>query len=185
MKHNKQNPNEVPTTLKIQNPEDAKDYLSSHVQFAQLSHKQLNLLVEIAADLTSDSHRSDTALARAAGVHRHSVRHWRSNPQFASALGVLVLGITRGRADVYLRWTEQAAKDGKVNALKLLWDLSGLYITRTRSENVNVNVTQPQPVRLDNVEQALEHVLISLGSKGVSLDRIISKWNELKTQGAF
>jgi len=172
-----------PVIPAIETTDDVSNLLRSVPQFASLPTNHIRILIEISSDILSEETRSDIELAEAVGCDRKTVYNARSNPRFASCLGILVIGIARGRSDSYLRWTEAAAKDGKVGALKLLWELTGLYVRTSRNYNLNIEAQVQQAPQ--TFEDAFDHFLIALGTAGYSAERITARYNELRARGAF
>lgn len=172
-----------PVIPSIESVDDVEALCKNVPAFASLPINHLRILVEIATDLITEMSRSDLEIAEAVGCDPSTVYRARHNPHFATCLGVLVIGIARGRSDSYLRWTEAAAQDGKVGAIKLLWELTGLYVQTTRSLNMNVNANIQQAPQ--TFEDAFDQFLIALGTAGYSAERITTRYNELRARGAF
>jgi len=165
--------------------EDDMDALSNTFQqFAHLPPKRLAVLMQIGRDLVSETPRSDSEIARVLGINRETVYNCRNDPQWSVALGILVVGIARGRSDLYLQWTEQSARKGSVGSLKLLWELTGLYIQKHKNLNVNVDAT-PIYLKDQSFDNVIDEFIIALGGAGWSAQQIVSRYNELRSQGAW
>lgn len=162
---------------------DVQELMHCIPQFASLRPKHLSVLMAIADDLMSDNTRSDSQMARDLGIERLLITRARQNVLFAQCLGVMVLGIARGRSDLYLVWTEQAARGGNSAMIRLLWELTGLYVPKSKHMNVNIDLTQEHVAK--TWEDALDEMLISLGHAGWTADRIAARFNTLRSQGAF
>jgi len=172
-----------PVIPAIDTVDDVKALLGNVPQFASLPIKQLKVLLEISHDILSEQSRSDQQIALDVGCNRETVHNARSNPRFAACLGILVIGIARGRSDLYLRWTEDSAKKGNSSSLKLLWQLTGLYVERRA--NLNVNVDQQLQQAPQTFGDAYTQFLIALGTAGYTAERITSDFNDLRAKGAF
>lgn len=145
--------------------------------FSQLNTGQLCVLKEIVADVLSNNPRTDLEIAAEIGITDRSIRNYRSDPKWAQALGVLLVSVARGKADIYLRMIEKAAeKDWR--AAKFLFELTGLYIPKSQQLNVNVNASDY--AQFDDVNDMIDEFLRKLHQLGWSPDRLLARYNAVR-----
>lgn len=174
-----------PVIPEVKSNEDVDSLAASFSQLAALNTQKLTVLINFAKDLVSEKPRSDSQMARDLGMNRHTIGIYRSDPEFSSCLALLIVGIARGRTDLYLRWTEEAAKGGSVGALKLLWEISGIYVARSKSINVNMDMNFNASEPTTDYVEAVDEFLIALGEAGWSSAQVASRMNELRASGAW
>ena len=175
----------APVVPQIQTAEEVEAVTNSFAHLPKMSSKKIAVLIAIGTDLVSDTPRSDVKIAEDVGIDRVTVASYRSDPAFGMALSTLVVGIARGRSDLYLRWTEQSAKDGKVAAQKLLWEISGIYIQRKKSMNMNIDMTLDTGNVPKTYTDAVDDFLIALGEAGWNAQQIVERFNSLRASGAW
>ena len=174
-----------PVVPEINTPEDVENMSTAFAMYAGMNTKKLAVLMAIGQDLVSDSPRSDAQIAKDLGIQPHTVGRYRNDPQWSMALGTLVVGIARGRSDLYLQWTEKSAKEGKVSAQKLLWEISGIYIQRKKSMNMNIDMTLDTGNVPKTYTDAVDDFLIALGEAGWNAQQIVERFNALRASGAW
>jgi hypothetical protein len=153
------------------------DTLPNLSVFAPLSEGQINVLQELVKDSLSNNVRTTPEIAESAGVSERSVRLYRSDPVWSQALGVLMVGVARGKSDIYLRLIEKAAeKDWR--AAKFLFELSGIFVPKSQQLNVNVNASEY--AHFENVEDMIDEFLRKLHQLGWSADRLVARYNAVR-----
>jgi hypothetical protein len=186
MKKNPTDTNVVaPLIPELKTNDDVEAFSVNFTQFGRLSNKHLAILIAIGQDLVSETPRSDVQIAEKLGIDRKTVAYARNTPDFASAMGIMVTGIARGKSDLYLRWTEKAAQDGKVGALKLLWQIAGLLIERKKNMNLNMDMEFSASEQPKSYLDVVDEFIIALGEAGWSGQMIVDRYEELRASGAW
>jgi hypothetical protein len=142
------------------------------------------VLKAIATDLVSDTARTDLQLAADLGVSDRTIYTYRNNPLFKQALGTLMVGCTLGKTDKYIKVIEQAAYKGSWAAAKFLLELSGVYVQKYKNLNVNVDAT-PVYAETQDFDEVVNEFIIALGSAGWSAQQIVSRYEQLRSEGAW
>ena len=168
----------------IIDPDDTQEYLSNFVQFAGLSTKMMLVLKAIATDLVSDTSRSDVELADDLGISRNTIFAYRNNPLFRQAISIIMVGCVLGKTDKYIKVIEKAAYKGSWAAAKFLLELSGVYVQKYKNLNVNVDAT-PVYAETQDFDEVVNEFIIALGNAGWSSQQIVSRYEQLRSEGAW
>lgn len=176
----------------ITDPQEADEMLTNFGLIGNLTNLQRTLLVALADDMMSEKARSIVQLAADTGISKSAI-HWNlANPKFNTALGLLTVSIVRGRAHVYMRHMDAIATKGKgriqYDALKFMLEYGGTYVQRSsvtsKSVHMNVDATS-KPQQFGEFDQSFDQFLIMCGQKGISAERIVQRYRELKTEQAW
>ena len=147
-----------------------------------LTNIQIKILAEIADDMISGNKRSDVDIAQELNVHYKSVYNARKNPAFGTALGIIVREIVKGKTDnIVANIIEHGKKDWKAD--KFLLEYTGQFIQRSQQLNIHANMSQTdQPGTLSAI---IDEFLINLGASGYPIEKIVQRFHELRSEGAF
>ena len=164
----------------------AYDLLESAIDSAILPPGLICVLREEVNDFMSESSRTCEEKAAAAGVHIATVFRARADKRYIALYNSIIRGLFQGKADVFFSGLIEAAKQGKVSAIKLGLEVQGYHIDKVQTHNVNVNtdIMGLAGSTLD-IDEGLRRLLILYASKGYTLQRIIDTWQELKATQAF
>lgn len=178
----------VPQSFPIaENLDEVEDMLQNFSSFTSLTSNQRAVLMAICEDMFLEQgvkRRTNTQLAKDCGISYSGIGFILANPRFNTALGMLTIAVARGKSHIYLSAMEKLALKGHYSAIKFLLEYGGTYTKRSevKTQNLNVNVNQGRP---QNFDEAVDYLLISLGSQGWSASQIVERYNTLKAENAF
>ncbi len=160
--------------MQVYDDADPKEFIPYGV-LGDLTPSELLVVTEMASDLMTGAIRPDTQLAEDINVPVMAIYHYRRNPFFNRALGVLAATVVRGRVMKYVGMIEKhAEKDWR--AAKFLMEWVGLFIPKMQNLNLNVTATSSQVV-FETSEEAIFAFIKKVKSMGWSLERIAEIYN--------
>lgn len=171
----------------IETQQEAKQMLVDLGIFAKLTELQRVVIVAMTKDMLSETPRTLVQLAEDCHCGLSSITYMKIQPVFGMALGYLAIAITLGNTGIYVRELHEIALSAtghvKLRALELLLKYGGTLTNKIqvdiRSQTMN-NSSEPA-----SGADSIDKFLITLGGKGWNKERLIARWDELKSQQAW
>jgi len=165
--------------------DDMEDHLEKFVFYGQLRPGMQVLIKALAEDLVSHTVRTNQQLADALGIGERTVRRYKTDEDFAVAMGFIMAHLTASNANEIIAEIWKCLKNGSWNAGKFLLELCGVYVAKHQTQNVNLNYNQQLPEQSMTFDEALDETLIALGNQGLSANQIVERYEQLRASGAF
>ena len=158
------------------------EIVAQYAAYARLLDPSKRVLMELCNDFLSENISTDVELAAKAGVHRNTVHNCKHNPMFNEALIQIMPEMVKAKLPKYL---QSIAKHGERdwNALKFLLEYAGLYVSKRQQLNISAQVDTRRPS--ESFQDTVDDVLTLIGSAGWTEERMVERFRQLKTEGAF
>lgn len=186
------NPN-VPANFPIiDKPAEVDDFLGNFGIFAKFTELQRVVLKALACDMMSEKPRTLSELASDLDCAVSSISYMKNNSDFATALGMLTIAVTRGNSPLYVRKMHELALEGTGHVARLstqfLLEYGGVYTRRTRIDSRTLHMNQDSGSSSASdvpIEETVDEFLTMLGARGWSAERITARYELLKQQQAW
>ena len=154
--------------------------LTAHV--GNLSGFQTQVLGKLCLNILSGNIQTDVDIAADLGIHRDTVGNYRRNPVFATALSLLMRSLAQGTADKALgNLMKLSEKDTKATEI---W-LRIAKVFDPVQKTFNVNAQLPMQDQAKTLEAVIDEFLMNLGASGYPIEKIVQRFHELRSEGAF
>lgn len=181
----------LPQDALTPDPDEAYDNILNYSQFARLTSQQKVLLKAMVVDYASNNIRPETQLANDLGINRRTIYQSKASPAFSQALGMMMVAITGGEADIHLQNLRKMELDADIppsiryQISKFLLEYGGSYTRKSQVETRNLSISMRQAPETGDFSDSIDRFLIAMGTKGWSKERLNARWDELKTQQAW
>lgn len=181
----------IPATKKnllpiISNNEEADEFLQNLSSFVRLTPLMKSYLMMIISDTTSEKQRSQPEMAKELGCSVRNIGFMHANPAFATCLGLLMVGISRGETHLYVAQMRKLALNNDFRAIKFMLEYGGTYIKKAEIMTTNLNMMmQHEEIPTESFMEAVDKFLIRMGSRGWTAERIVTRFQQLAAEGAW
>jgi hypothetical protein len=142
--------------------------------------------------MVSETPRSAEDMCQEHGIALSTFHSMKTNPKFATAVGLLSVGLARGESYLYMNVMRRLALFSKghvqFNAAKFMLEYGGTYVQKqsitSKSIHMNMDATS-KPQQFGEFDQSFDQFLIMCGQKGISAERIVQRYRELKSEQAW
>lgn len=171
----------------IANDEEAQEFLSQIASIARLTTIQKAFLMTIVHDTMAEKPRTLDKVAKDLGCSKRNLYLIQANPVFNMALGMLMVGVTRGRTHMYVEGMHKLAMKGQYQALKFMLEYGGTYVKKAEilSKNLNMVVQQDIDSTPESFSDAVDKFLTRMGSRGWTAERLVTRFRQLASEGAW
>lgn len=151
-------------------------------QVGSLSNSQIQVLGAFCKNIASGNIQTDTEIGAELGLDQSTIWRYRKNPAFAAALSMLMRHIAQGTADKALgNLMKLSEKDTKATEI---W-LRIAKVFDPVQKTFNVNAQLPMQDQAKTLEAVIDEFLMNLGASGYPIEKIVSRYHELRSEGAF
>ena len=168
--------------LQPSNETDYTDIVESSTAFTSLSPHQRAILKAMVDNFLLEIIETDAQIAEKVGCHPQTVLNARHSRVFQAAIREILPQLATVKsldvAQKIYKWIDKDWKAGKY------WhELAGVFIQRSQSLNIHANMTQTD--QSSTVSDIIDEFLINLGASGYPIEKIVSRYHELRSEGAF
>ena len=182
-------PDNIPKNIAlptINNATEAEDFLQQLSAFTRLSAIQKAFMMAIINDTMAEKPRSLEEIAKQLGCTPRNLCYVQANPNFNMALGLMMVGISRGRTYIYVSQMHKLALNNDFRAIKFMLEYGGTYVKKAQLTTQNLNVTmQQEDTTTESFMDAVDKFLTRMGSRGWTAERIVTRFQRLATEGAW
>lgn len=170
----------------ISSNEEAEDYLQNISTFVRLTALQKAYLLVIIRDTVAEKPRTQVEVAKELGCHVRNIAFMHANPAFNTCLGLLMVGITRGETHIYVAQMRKLALNNDFRAIKFMLEYGGTYVKKAQLTTQNLNVTmQQEDTTTESFVEAVDKFLTRMGGRGWTAERIVTRFQQLASEGAW
>ena len=171
----------------IRDDEDAQDFLHQITPIARLTAIQKAFLIAIISDTMAEKPRTLDELATEMRCSKRNLCFIQANPNFNMALGMMMVGVTRGRTHMYVEQMHKLAMKGQFQAIKFMLEYGGTYVKKAEilSKNLNMVVQQDIDSTPESFSDAVDKFLTRMGSRGWTAERLVTRFRQLASEGAW
>lgn len=171
----------------ITDKDEAQEFLLQISAITKLTAIQKSFLMAIIHDSIAEKPRTLKEIAKELGCTQRNLVYIQANPGFNTALGLMMVGITRGRTHVYVEQMHKLALKGQYQAIKFMLEYGGTYVKKAEvvSKNLNMMVQQDIESTPESFNDAVDKFLTRMGARGWTAERIVQRFNQLAQTGAW
>lgn len=166
--------------------DEAGEFLQNISAIARLPANHKAYLMAIVHDTMSEKPRTMKEMAKDIGCSERTLCFAQANPTFNMALGLVMVGISRGRTHIYVEAMHKLAMKGQFQAVKFMLEYGGTYVKKQEVTSKNLNVMlQQEDSTPESFNDAVDKFLTRMGERSWSAERIVTRFNQLATEGAW
>jgi len=166
--------------------DECKEFLTQIAPISRLTAIQKAYLMCIIHDTMSEKPRTLQQMADEMKCSKRQLCYINANPNFNLALGLVMVGISRGRTHMYVAGMHKLAEKGDFRALKFMLEYGGTYTKKTELLTKNLNMyVQQEEEPTESFMDAVDGFLTRMGTRGWTAERIVTRFHQLATEGAW
>ena len=147
-----------------------------------LSDAKKRTLIAVVGNVLSESSMTETELAAELGITRKTLWSHRQNREFGHALTTILGDIVRGTSDRAIRCLFKRAEHDTA-AVKVWLNMAELWMDKRQQLNINAKLDGGRSQ--GSFQDMVDDTLTLIGSTGWNWERLKTRWDLLKAEGAF
>lgn len=153
---------------------DEPDLIDFCAKAASLTVKQTKVLIAICDNFMSEENKTDKQIASDLDISYVTVARCRKNPRFTRVLTAIIMHLTTGKVDKYIKGIEKHAEKS-FKAYELLLRYTGLYIPTEQRLGVSSQVEMITEVDND-LEDMIDEFFRRLHDLGWNAQRVVDRF---------